>query len=110
VFVVCCWVWVENGLLTGGLPREGEYLGWEILVACRRVSKGGDANGTTDNCLGMAVLSSMVLAVCLIIGGVEKNPGPVVEVDSYVLGAAGIWSQDFNVNYVDVGTIIVVEA
>jgi len=51
-------------------------------VACRRVSRRGDANGTTGDCLGLAVLSSMVLAVCLIIDGVEKNPGPVVEVDS----------------------------
>jgi hypothetical protein len=36
----------------------------------------------------------MVLAVLLIIVGVEQNPGPVVEVenivDSYVLSAAGI--------------------
>lgn len=77
-------------LLPGGLPREGGYMGWEILVACRRMCRRGDANGTTGDCLGLAVLSSMVLAVCLIIGGVEKNPGPVVEVESYVLGAAGI--------------------
>jgi len=41
----------------------------------------------------LAVLSSMVLAVLLVIGGVEQNPGPVVEVqntDFYVPGVAGI--------------------
>jgi hypothetical protein len=36
----------------------------------------------------------MVLAVLLVIGGVEQNPGPVVEVknnvDFYIHGAAGI--------------------
>jgi len=36
----------------------------------------------------------MILAVLLMIGGIDQNPGPVVEVetlrDSYVPGAAGI--------------------
>jgi hypothetical protein len=30
------------------------------------------------------VLSSMVLAVLLVIGGVEQNPGPVMEVESII--------------------------
>jgi len=47
----------------------------------RGVSGRVDANGTTGDCLGLTVLSSMVLAVLLIIGGVEWNPGPVVEVE-----------------------------
>ena len=51
-------------------------------------------NGTSGDCLGLTVLSSMVLAVLLVIGGVEQNPGPVVEVknnvDFYIHGAAGI--------------------
>jgi len=38
------------------------------------------------------VLCFIVLAMLLIIGGVEQNSGPVLEVDcdSYVLSAAGI--------------------
>ena len=48
------------------------------------MSSHGDANGTTGDCLGLTVLSSMVLAVLLIIGGVEQNPGPAVEVENTV--------------------------
>jgi len=48
------------------------------------VSRRGDANGTTGDCLGLTVLSFMVLAVLLIIGGVEQNPGPVLEVENTV--------------------------
>ena len=48
------------------------------------VSRRGDANGTSGNFLGLTVLSSMVLAVLLVIGGVEQNPGPVVEVENTV--------------------------
>ena len=44
----------------------------------------GDANGTAGDCLGLTVLSSMVLAVLLLIGGVEQNPGPVVEMEIIV--------------------------
>jgi len=43
-------------------------------------SRCGDANETTGNCLGLTVLSWMVLAVLLMIGGIEQNPVPVVEV------------------------------
>ena len=42
----------------------------------------GDTNETTVNCLGLAVLSSMILAVLLMIGGIEQNPVPVVEVEN----------------------------
>jgi len=48
------------------------------------VSRRGDANGTSGDCLVLTVLSSMVLAVLLIIGGVEQNPCPVVEVENTV--------------------------
>jgi hypothetical protein len=71
-------------LLPGGLQGESWYLGWEILVAWRGVLRRGEANGTTGDCLGLTVLSSMVLAVLLIIGGIEQNPGPVVEVENTV--------------------------
>jgi len=45
------------------------------------VSRRGDANGMSGDCLCLTVLSSMVLALLLVIGGV-KNPGPVVEVEN----------------------------
>jgi len=48
------------------------------------VARRGDANGTSGDCLGFTVLSSMFLAVLLVIGGVEQNPGPVVEVENTV--------------------------
>ena len=53
---------------------------WAGRCTWRGVFRHGDANGTTGDCLGLTVLSSMVLALILIIGGVEKNPGPVLEV------------------------------
>ena len=49
----------------------------------------GDAKHTSGGCLGLTVLS-LVLAVFLMIGGIEQNPGPFVEVESTVLGKAGI--------------------
>jgi hypothetical protein len=54
-----------------------------------------DANRATDDCsgLGLTVRSSIVLAVLLVIGGAEQNPGPGMEgktpYNSYVLDAAG---------------------
>jgi hypothetical protein len=48
------------------------------------VSKRGDAIRTAGECLGFTVLSSMILAVFLIIGGIEQNPGPVAEVENTV--------------------------
>jgi hypothetical protein len=66
------------------------------------------------NCLGLTVLSYVVLAVLLIIGGVEQNPGPVVEVENTVrllcTGCRRNLIRDSNANYVDGGIIIVVEA
>ena len=43
-----------------------------------------DSIGTSGECLGFTVLSSMILALLLIIGGVEQNPGPVAEVENTV--------------------------
>ena len=48
------------------------------------MSRRGDVNGTPGDCLGLTVLSSMVLAVLLVMGGVEQNPGPAVEVEKTV--------------------------
>jgi hypothetical protein len=51
--------WVAGPGVTRGVPRRG------------------DANRDTGHCLGLTMLSSIVLAVLLVIGGVERNPGPV---------------------------------
>ena len=57
---------------------------WTGRFSWRGMSRCGDANGASSDCLGLTVLSSMVLAVLLIIGGVEQNPGPSVEVENTV--------------------------
>jgi hypothetical protein len=72
----------DNGLLPGGGPGESGYVGWEILMALRGVLTRGDANGTASDYLGLTLLSTMVLAVLLMIGGIEQNPGTVVEVEN----------------------------
>ena len=48
------------------------------------MSRCGETSGTTGECLGCMVLSSIVLAFLLIIGGIEQNPGPDVEVENTV--------------------------
>jgi hypothetical protein len=53
-------------------------------VAWRVVSKLSDAIGTTGECLGFTMVSSMILVVLLIIGGIEQNPGPIAEVKNIV--------------------------
>ena len=55
---------------------------WAGRFSWHGVPRHGDANGTTGDCLGLTVLSFMVLAVLLIIGRVEQNPGPVLEVNT----------------------------
>jgi len=50
----------------------------------RGVYRHSDANGMAGDHLGLTVLSSMVLAVLLVTGGVEQNPGLVVEVENTV--------------------------
>jgi hypothetical protein len=51
---------------------------WAGRFSWRGVSMRDDDNGTAGDCLGLTVLSSVVSAVLLVIGGVEQNPGPVV--------------------------------
>ena len=74
----------------------------------------GDAKQTTGDCLGLMVLSSMILAVLVMIGGNKQDTGPFVEVENTVkflcTGAAGICSQESNMNCVNGGIIVVVEA
>jgi len=48
------------------------------------MSRHGDTNRMTGDCLGFMALSSVVLAVLLMICGIELNPGPVVEVENTV--------------------------
>jgi hypothetical protein len=55
---------------------------WDGRFSWRGVPRRGEANGTTGDCLGLTVLSLVVLAVLLMIGGTEDNPGPVVEVEN----------------------------
>ncbi len=43
-----------------------------------------DSIGMTGECLGFTVLSCMILALLLIIGGVEQNPGPITKVENTV--------------------------
>ena len=57
---------------------------WAGRYSWRGVPRRGDTNGKTGEYLGFTVLSSVVLAMLLIIGGVEQNPGPVVEVENTV--------------------------
>jgi hypothetical protein len=51
-------------------------LGWLV------VPKIADVKQTTDECLGLTVLSSMILALLKIIDEIEQNPGPFVEVEN----------------------------
>jgi hypothetical protein len=44
---------------------------WAGRFSWRGMSRRGDTNGTTGDCLGLMVLSSMVLAMVLISGRVE---------------------------------------
>ena len=57
---------------------------WAGRFSWRGVSRRGDANRKTGGCLGLTVLISMVLTVLLMTGGIEQNPGPVVEVENTV--------------------------
>ena len=48
------------------------------------MSRRGFANGRSGDCLVLTVLISMILAMLLVIGGVEQNPVPVVELENTV--------------------------
>jgi hypothetical protein len=56
---------------------------WAARISCvsktsRRTAKG---NGHAILCLGTVILCATTLAVLLVIGGVEENPGPGVEAE-----------------------------
>jgi hypothetical protein len=67
---------------------------WAGRYSWRGVPRRGEANGKTGDCLDLTVLSSMVLAVLLIIGGLKRILVLLwkwrTPCDSYVPGAAGI--------------------
>jgi hypothetical protein len=52
---------------------------WVGRLARSGVYRLGDANRERGHCLGLIALSAAILAVLLIIGGVEQNPGPTME-------------------------------
>ena len=87
---------------------------WAGRFSRRGVSRLGDANGTTGDCLGLTVLSSTVLEVLLIVGGVEQNPGPALEVKNTVQVLCTACGRNLKsgiqLNCVDDDIIIVVEA
>jgi hypothetical protein len=72
---------VDNRLLPGGLPVESGCLGRETrgLAGTGVVTLTGDCSG-----LGLTVLSSIVLAVLLVTGVAEQNPGPGVEAENTI--------------------------
>ena len=85
--------WVDVFVLSSGKRLDmGCYLEeyrarvgtWAGRYTWRVVPRRGDANGSTGSCLALTVLGSTVLAILLIIGGIEQNPGPVMEVVSTV--------------------------
>ena len=88
---------------------------WAGIFSWRGVPRRGDANRMTGDFSGWMVLYSMVLAVLLMIGGAEQNPGPVVEVENTVQLLCTGCGRNLKLGIQcelcgDVGVIIVVEA
>jgi hypothetical protein len=86
---------------------------WAGRVSWRGEPRHCDVNRESGVCLGWTVLSSLVLSVLLVTGGVEQNHGHVVEMGNVIqlvcIGCSRNLSQESNVNYVGAGIIIVVE-
>jgi hypothetical protein len=55
---------------------------WAVRTAWR--AKGRNSNGQLRSYLENSCLDAAVLAILLVIGGVEKNPGPGMEVESFM--------------------------
>ena len=63
--------------------RVGTWAGrlsWRGMSKCG-MGKRGDAIEISGNCLGLTMLSTLILAVLLIIGGIEQNPGTAAEME-----------------------------
>jgi hypothetical protein len=74
--------------------RVGTWSGrlmWRGAATKRGAAKCSDDIGAKGKCLGLTLLSSMILAVLLIIGGIEQNPGPSREMDSTASDMYGVW-------------------
>jgi hypothetical protein len=74
------------GTWAGRLARRGE-----AEAAKRGAAKCSDVNGAKSICLGLTFLSALILAVLLIIGGIEQNPGPTGEMDTATSDMCGVW-------------------
>jgi hypothetical protein len=61
----------------GLVPGSG-YSQWRVGF------KRADDIGTTGKCLGLTMLSFVILTVLLLIGGIEQNPGPAAEMENTV--------------------------
>jgi len=57
---------------------------WAGRFSWRGISRCGEVKETAGDCLGLTVLRLVVLALLLMMGGIEKNPGLVVEVENTV--------------------------
>jgi hypothetical protein len=57
---------------------------WAGRYTWRGGTKSGDDNGKTGKNLGSTMISFLILAVLLIIGGIEQNPGPAPESENTV--------------------------
>jgi hypothetical protein len=68
---------VVSGLLSGGLPGKCGHLSGRF--SWHGVPRHGEANRNVGDCLVLMMLSSVVLALLLVIGGFEQNSGPVTE-------------------------------
>ena len=76
---MCCYLEdyrARVGSWAGGLYWRGETK--------RGVGTRGEVNETIGTGLGLTMLSSIILALLLIIGGIEQNPGPAVETENTV--------------------------
>jgi hypothetical protein len=70
--------WVVIWRTAGRQWVPGRGVAWRGVLRC------GEDNGETGDSLGLTVLSSVVLAVFLMIGGTEQNPGLVMERENNV--------------------------
>jgi hypothetical protein len=71
----------EYWFLPGRLPGPRWYLGSEDFMGYEDNMAYFTINGRVISCLGKMILCATTLDVLLVIGGVEKNPGPSLEAE-----------------------------
>ncbi len=75
--------------------RVGAWAGRLVGLGRSGMSGFGVARQASGHCLGLIALSSSILAVLLIIGGIEQNPGPVMDsVNAIKLSCTGCSNWD----------------